>query len=638
MRLFLAITLGLAMAAAATYAALLGWYDGERIRAVVTERMLERHGIVLHIDRLERSFSPRPIIRLNGLRVANADRRDHELIRVETAVFRIHPLSLVAGSLTLDDIVIDGLRFSVPVSDEGALYWDPLVAVASEWLHRFDWSLRHFEIRNLKSETRNVQRDDDFLISAGRIVGTMPHAADLTILATAVDANLETTLPLRLTGTARLDRVELGRQRGDLPVTLAAEGTIGEKALNIEAAGGNLLDGDPLERDSLRGMISLGDAVLRMNGTMSRDDMTHLDLFVTFDQPGEDGDPDLQLEFGVSDPDTDWRFSAIRARRGDSELTGAVEVLNQGDRRFFGGTMTVRDVEYPEAESPAAPAEKTWQDVLPDGDLYANLLDFSRKFDADVRFRAEKSTFLGVLFEHLAVHAVLDRGALSAAIEKASISDADLSATFRVTPAEGQTVLEFKAALRDVPLSALTAGVDDLDGVSGEFDGNINLRATGEESSAVLNSAAGRMVLFLEDGAMPDELATRVAGDVLTAMFADFDKNDTTAIRCAVVDFSVDEGLARSQQMIMDTGAFNLYGRGEIRLGEQNLDIELVPHAKDFSLVSMRLPFRIHGPFDNVRFETDMGEGVASLLTPIELGREDDSNCAPPLLSAVAKE
>ena len=49
-----------------------------------------------------------------------------------------------------------------------------------------------------------------------------------------------------------------------------------------------------------------------------------------------------------------------------------------------------------------------------------------------------------------------------------------------------------------------------------------------------------------------------------------------------------------------------------------------------FSLVSMQLPLRFQGPFDDVKFNPDVSEGVASLLTPIELGREGDSDCAPP--------
>jgi hypothetical protein len=42
---------------------------------------------------------------------------------------------------------------------------------------------------------------------------------------------------------------------------------------------------------------------------------------------------------------------------------------------------------------------------------------------------------------------------------------------------------------------------------------------------------------------------------------------------------------------------------------------------------------RIHGPFDNISFDADVSEGVASLLTPIELGREGDSGCVLPPLS-----
>jgi hypothetical protein len=629
------MTLGLAVAAVAACAALLFWYDGERIRSAAADRMMSRHGVLLQVEHVERSFSPRPLVRLAGLRVANAERPDYQLVEIDTATFRIRLLSLIAGPLTLDDIVIDGLRVTVPVDEEGALYWDPLVSAVSGWLHEFDWSLPRFEIRNLRTESRNVTNDNDFLVSAGRISGAMERAAEFTVVASDVAANLETTLPLRLTGTATLKRVELGRQRGELPVTLDAEGSVGDKALTIEAEGGNLLDGDPMERDPLQARVALGNTIALMNGTMSRDDTKHLDLFASIEKPGDDGEDDLHVEFNVSDPGTRWRLSEIRATLGESTLAGYGEIANRGDRRFFGGNLSVANVHYPEeSEEDPEPAEKTPPDVLPEGDLYSNFLDFSKKFDADVRFNAENSTFLGVLFEELALHALLDRGKLAAVVEQASIRDAVLSATFRITPEEDQSVLEFEASLRDVPLAVLVAGTDALDGVTGEFGGNISLRAAGAETPSVLESTEGRLVLFLENGVMPYKLATRIAGDVFAAMFADFDKDDTIPIRCALVDFSVDKGLARSEQMVMDTDVFNLYGSGEIRLGEQNLDIEFEPRAKDFSLVSMRLPMRIHGPFDNISFDADVSEGVASLLTPIELGREGDSGCALPPRSA----
>jgi AsmA family protein len=635
LRRLIVIAAGVVVVAGATYVVLLLWYDGNRIGNAVSERMLVRHGIVLEFERVERSLAPRPLISLTGLRISNTEERNQELVAIDTASFRVHPLSWFSGSVSLDRIRIDGLRLTIPVDDDGPLYWDPLVAAVSDWLHRFDWSLRDFDVRNLRSQTRNVTNDNDFLVSAQRISGAMARPAELMIVATEVAANLETTLPLRLKGTARLKHLELGRQRGDLPVTLEGRGSFGGKPLEIEAAGGNLLEGDALARDPVQARIVLGEAVARISGTISRDDMNHLDLFVTFDKPGTGGEPELKLEFDVSDPGTLWRFSSIRASRAESGLTGDLEIGQRGTRRIFSADLAATNVEFPEPEAAESQSENKVSEVLPEGDLVSNLLDFLEKFDADVRFRAAESTFGGVPFEKLTVRTTLDGGILLTEIEKASMQDADLSGRFSISPSEGDTVLELDASVRDAPITTLTGGVEVLDGVTGRFMGELNLKATGDETSAVLGSTAGRLVLYLEDGEMPDKLAARLAGDVLTAMFADFEKGSKTPIRCALVDASVSGGLARSRRMIMDTGTFNLYGRGEIRLPEQQLEIELVPRAKDFSLVSMRLPLRFHGPFGDIKFDPDVSEGAGSLLTPVDLGLEEDVSCAPPALAAM---
>ncbi len=627
---------GIAAVAVAAYTAILGWYDGERIRAVVTERMLERYGVDLRIQSLKRSFEWRPLIQIEGLRVANAENLEYELIDLDKAAFRVHPWSFVIGTLTFDDIFIDGLRITVPVSEEeGALYWDPLVNAVSEWLHRFDWSLREFEVRNLQSDTRNITNDNDFLVSAGSIKGAMADPADLVLVASDLEANLETTLPLRVTGTARIDHLELGRQRGDLPVTLIIDGSVGDRSLGIRAQGGNLLDGDPMARVPVHASITVGESIAQLDGTMSRDHTTHLDLFVIFKKPGDDEEPDLYVEMNVSDPGMDWQLSNIVAKRADSVLTGDLLIGSRSERRFFNGALAVTNLEYPEKDNESEADDSQVADVLPEGDLLSNLLDFSGKFDADFRFRAQESRIYGVTFGELDIHTLLDHGSLSSTVEKATISDAELSARFNLIPEEGQTTMDFEAALQDASLSALIAGIHQLDGVSGRFDGSINLRASGHDGKSVLDSTAGRMVLFLEDGDMPDELATRLAGDVFTAIFSDFDRDDTTPIRCAIVDFAVEDGVARSERMIMDTGAFNLYGKGEIRLGEQHLDIHLVPRAKDFSLISMRLPLRFEGPFDNIELDPNVSKAVASLLTPIELGLEEDASCEPPRMATV---
>lgn len=639
----LVIVLGLLLVLCGACAGLLAWFDGERIRDAVSRRLSERHGVDMTVGGLERSFSLRPQIRIQSLRVANAKHSDQPLIKVESASFRLHPWTLLVGPVTLDDLVIEGVALSVPVDDGGALYWDPLVEAISGWLYRFDWSLPDFSIRGLHTERRHVSRGNELLVSAGAIEGKMPTLAELTLVAREVSANLETALPLRVKGTAQLDRVALQRQDGELPVTLSAAGQIGDKTLIIDAAGGNLLDGDPMERDPLRATIEIGPSTATIRGTMSRDAPMHLALHVTYHEPARGDRRSLHIEAGVSDPGLNWRFTDVRAIQGDSKLTGILEIRNEDGRRLFDGSATVTNVDYPKIgdeaketrESETGKPEGTaLRQILPEGDLYAHLLDGIEKFDADFDLRAERSHLLGVPFDWITIRTTLHRGALWTTIEDSRVRESSLKGSFSITPAEDETSVDLSAELRDADLSALIAGLERLDGVTGSFDGDLSLHAAGRDMPAVLGSTAGRLTLFLEDGAMPDELAQKVAGDVLTALFADFDEDDKTPIRCAIVDLDVESGLASARRLAMTTGEFLLFGDGRIDLQKGTIDLKFKPRAKDFSLVSMTLPFRIHGPLDDIRFNPDMSEGVTSLLTPLEFGSSDEISCEPPKMAA----
>lgn len=638
----LAIVLGLVLVLCGTYAGLLAWFDGERIRAVLSEGLSENYGVDLTVGGLERSFSFRPLIRIEAMRVANAKHRDQPLVEVESASFRLNPWTLLVGPVTLDEFMVDGVVLSVPVDDEGALYWDPVVEAISSWLHRFDWSLPHFRLRALHAESRHVSRSNDLLASVGVVEGTMPRLADLALVATDVSANLETTLPLRLRGTAQLDRIALGRQDGELPVTFSAAGRIGDKLLHIDAAGGNLLDDDPMERDPLQATIEIGPSNATIRGTMSRDADTHIALHVTYDEHAPADLPALHIEAGVSDPGNGWRLTDVRATQGPSTLTGMLEIRNEDGRRVFDGSATVTNVEYPKIGDEPKDAKKGeleeaegkgLRQALPEGDLYTHLLEGIEKFDADFDLRAEQSRLFGLPFDWINIRTTLDRGALRANVEDSRLRESSLKGSFSITPAQDQSSVGLSMELLDAELSELTAGLDRLDGVTGTVDGGLSFQAVGRDMPSVLGSAGGRLTLFLEDGSVPDELAKKVAGDVLAVLFADFDDDDKTLVRCAIVDFDIKDGIASARRMAMSTSEFLIFGKGKIDLPKGTLDLRFEPRATEFSLVSMTLPFRIHGSLDDLRFDSDVSEGVTSLLTPMELGSSDEVNCTPPKMT-----
>ena len=119
---------------------------------------------------------------------------------------------MLFSPLTLEDVAINGVIITVPVDEDGLRYWDPLVTAVSNWFHHFDWSIRRFELKDLHAQSRRLRRENELLVSAREVTGTMPRATSLTLIATGVEANLDTAIPLRLYGTAKIDRLELAQE------------------------------------------------------------------------------------------------------------------------------------------------------------------------------------------------------------------------------------------------------------------------------------------------------------------------------------------------------------------------------------------------------------------------------------------
>jgi len=115
-------------------------------------------------------------------------------------------------------------------------------------------------------------------------------------------------------------------------------------------------------------------------------------------------------------------------------------------------------------------------------------------------------------------------------------------------------------------------------------------------------------------------------------------------IRCVVGDLPITNGVAEVKTLVFDTMDSKITGDGKINLAEETIDIEILAHPKDPSLLSARTPLLIGGTFAEPTFGLDpvplatRGAAAAALgvvLTPIaalipfiELGLGEKSNCA----------
>ncbi|HSF11194.1 MAG TPA: AsmA family protein [Nitrospirales bacterium] len=151
------------------------------------------------------------------------------------------------------------------------------------------------------------------------------------------------------------------------------------------------------------------------------------------------------------------------------------------------------------------------------------------------------------------------------------------------------------------------------------------LQGRGDTLHEVLEQASGRFELV--DG--PLELATKYidlwAADLITtALTTAWKSESVTKLNCTVGYFDIEEGVVKSDDILIDSHRLTIAGIGKLNLADETLDIVLTPRPKDPSLFSLAHTVRITGPLSNPNVSSDKlriaesgGWGLLGLVTPM---------------------
>lgn len=158
---------------------------------------------------------------------------------------------------------------------------------------------------------------------------------------------------------------------------------------------------------------------------------------------------------------------------------------------------------------------------------------------------------------------------------------------------------QFKITTDDLKLGSMLAQVQNEVPLRGYSNIQMDLRATGRSPYELISSLDGTASIGLENIRIPkkyvDLLSVDVLGWVASKSIA---RESYINLNCVVMSFVSKDGLVSSQAIIADGPRLSLGGRINIDLGEETLDIVLIPKQKRrvFSSIS---PVKIHGPMNN---------------------------------------
>lgn len=355
----------------------------------------------------------------------------------------------------------------------------------------------------------------------------------------------------------------------------------------------------------------------------------------------------------------DYKFTRIAGHFGDSDLAGRLDVTTGGPRTKIVGdlktqTLDILDVGPWIGYSPekldaqggkgAITIENGHPRVLPDASLDIESL---KGFDADVKYTAARIRTGNVTLANLVLTLDLDDRDLRLKPVAFDVIGGRVTADIELDAHKEPIVADYDIRMTEVPIGRLLTSfkVED-NGTTANVAGRIKLKGSGDSVRASLGASSGRIAIVVSKGTLwirNIELAKLDLQNFLLAAFGK-DLKKPRDIRCGLAAFTVNDGVARADPVIFDTGRAVYRMNGQFSFKDEGLGLSLRGKSKELSLFSGQSPIGIDGwfaaPKVNPISKELLARGGASILlgivaTPVaailpfvDLGTAKNSNCA----------
>lgn len=367
------------------------------------------------------------------------------------------------------------------------------------------------------------------------------------------------------------------------------------------------------------------------------------------------------LAANLTKADRELHFTNLAGRIGDSDIAGALTAtMAQAaggrfriDGKLASKVLDIKDVgplvgydpERLEAGQGVVTQVAGRPRLLPDAPLAIEALG---QFDARIDYRAKAVRTGKLPFDNFHLDFGLENKLLSLSPLAFDIAGGRLIARIGIDARNLPVRTDYDVRLTEIPLGKVLGGFNVEDaGTTASVRGRLQLKGVGDTVHKSLASANGRIALVVPTGQLwvrNIQLAKLDLQNFLTALLGNKLK-DKRLINCGVVAFTVTNGKAVSDPIIIDTDKAVFRGRGGFNFGDESLAMSLEGDSKQFSLFSGQSPIMVNGYFADPSINPISGEllargaaavtlglvatPIAAIAAFVDLGDAKDVNCTP---------
>ena len=391
--------------------------------------------------------------------------------------------------------------------------------------------------------------------------------------------------------------------------------------------------------------------------------------------------PDLALLYpliGVATPETPpyrlrgrlghfghiWSYDKFSGLVGSSDLAGDVTVDASGKKNILQADLISRRLDIhdlagfvgaPAHADPARAATARQQAEAAHANASPRLLpdqpydlERLRGMDADVSLRAQRVIAPKLPLDSMLAHLLLKDGVLRLQPLNFGAANGRIQAQIRLDASHPIIVTTAKIKLRQLDLGMLLPTVKLTSSGVGRIGADIDLKGSGNSVAKMLATSDGHVTMGMSDGQISDLLTAYAGLDIAEILKLKITGDHNIPIRCAIGDFTAQQGIWNANALVFDTTDTIIRGSGHIDLRQEQFDLLFKARPKQRSLLSLRSPLHMRGSFRHPSVRPDFkalglrGVVIAALsavappaaeLALIEYGGGKDSDCLKPVLA-----
>jgi uncharacterized protein involved in outer membrane biogenesis len=495
---------------------------------------------------------------------------------------------------------------------------------------------------------------------------------------------------LKVDGT--IEAHEKASKEDSKPFRIEGKGTINDQPFELTVAGGPLMNLEPEHPYPFKLDITAGDIKVDSDGRVLKPfSLAGLDFDVTLS--GKDlaegfyltqlalpNTPPFKLHAHIARNGMRIGVTDIAGKVGESDLQGKLDIDATRKRPLIAGDLVSHQLrmndlaaslggkpksgnsldvkaqaaegsKHPEPKEKAPPPDPNAR-LFPDAHLQVERV---RAMDGDVHFRAKSIEAGSVPFKQVALRVKLDNGVLALDPFAFEMPQGHLTGNVKIDARKSVPKVHIDVRVKDIQLDQLKGKAPDAaPPLGGVMEARAVIDGTGDSVHSVMSNANGMLTLVLPNGEVRSAFAELTGINVAKGVGLLLTKpNDRAEIRCGVAQFNIKDGLMNAENVTFDTQNVLIKGKGDIKLGPEELNLQIKGEPKKIRLTRLRAPIEVKGHLLKPSVGVDIGSTakqgaiaaalgaiatpIAAVLAFVDPGLAKDQNCAAMLAEAEHK-